>query len=227
MNNTPMKTTIITLILGAALAIGATAEMENWTNKDGDSTKMKLLHVDREGETASAKFELEGGGIVTLDSATLNEESAERVLKWKPTAGTEGYFDHMFDDALVILEEDGFTKHAPETKPEKYYVFYYTASWCPPCRTFTPTLVEFYKAQKNANFELILVSSDRKEEAMLEYAKKAEMPWPQVDFAKTKNIKGMLAHGVRGIPSLIVCDAQGNNLGNFRSNLEGLADLIK
>jgi thiol-disulfide isomerase/thioredoxin len=188
---------------------------------------MKLVHVDRNGEDTTAKFKLEDGNLATVDPSTLSEEDAIRVLAWKPTPDTEGFFDYMFDGNLVVLDGESFTTHNHDPKPVKYYAFYYTASWCGPCIRFTPTLVDFYKKNKNANFEIILVSADRNEQAMLGYAQKAKMPWPQINFEKTRGIRGMLDHGVRGIPALIVCDAKGNNLGNFRSNLEGLAELIK
>jgi nucleoredoxin len=218
---------IITILLTSCLAGSVFAEFETWTNQEGISVKMKLLHVDRSGESPRAKFKLENGQVTNLDPATLAEDDAQRVLDWKPTLGTEGYFHYMFDDALVVLNGSTFGAHKHNSKPVKYYAFYYTASWCPPCRTFTPVLVDFYKKHKNKNFEIILVSSDRSEDAMLEYAKKGKMPWPHVDYKKTRDISSMLNHGVRGIPALIVCDAEGNNLGNFRSNLEGLAELIK
>lgn len=218
---------LTTLLITFCFIGSGMAEFENWTNKEGVAASMQLVHVYRDGESTRAKFKLQDGQFATIDSDTLDEEGVARVLEWKPTPGTDGFFDHMFDGALVILDRGVFTKHEPRTKPAKYYVFYYTASWCGPCRQFTPTLVEFYKKHKNANFEIILLSSDRNEKSMLEYAKKDKMPWPQVEFAKARNMGRMLNHGVRGIPSLIVCDAQGNNLGNFRSNLAGLAELIK
>ncbi len=222
-----MMKLLFTLLFSSFLAGTALAEFETWTNAEGQSVKMKLLHVDRSGENPNAKFKLENGQVATVDASTLSEDDARRVLEWKPTPGTEGYFEYMFDGALVKLDGGQFREHHLDPKPAKFYVFYYTASWCGPCRTFTPELVKFYNQHRNANFEIILMSSDRNEKAMLDYAKTAKMPWPQVEFSKVRHIRSNLAHGVRGIPSLIVCDSEGNNLGNFRSNLKGLADLIK
>ena len=53
---------------------------------------------------------------------------------------------------------------------------------CPPCRAFTPQLVETYKkiVAKGNNFEVVFVSSDQDEDSMNEYY--AEMPWLAVPF---------------------------------------------
>ena len=59
------------------------------------------------------------------------------------------------------------------------------------------------------------------------YAAEMNMPWPQLKLAKAKTFKGKFNHGVRGIPSVMVCDIEGKLLGNYRSNLDGLTELVK
>ena len=48
---------------------------------------------------------------------------------------------------------------------------YFSAHWCPPCRGFTPKLVESYNTMKAAgkNFEIVFVSSDNDEAGFDEY----------------------------------------------------------
>jgi len=174
----------------------------------------------------SGKFELENGRSVTLNVDALSEESATRVREWKPATEKKSVFDEMLAGNLVILDGRRFKTHELVPRPEKFYVFYYTASWCPPCRAYTPDLVKFYQRakRKGNNFELILISSDREEDAMLKYARDAKMPWPQVDFKKAREVRGKLNHGVTGIPSVIVCDLEGNVISRNRSieNLESI-----
>ena len=57
---------------------------------------------------------------------------------------------------------------------------YFSAHWCPPCRTFTPKLAEIYKeAQKDSqSFRMVFVSCDRDENSFNEY--RSTMPWPAV-----------------------------------------------
>lgn len=56
---------------------------------------------------------------------------------------------------------------------------YFSAHWCPPCREFTPVLIQFYqKFQTTSNglrFQIVFVSSDHDEVAFREYLN--EMPW--------------------------------------------------
>lgn len=67
--------------------------------------------------------------------------------------------------------------------------FYFSAHWCPPCRAFTPKLVELYnEAQTTSNgFRLVFVSSDRDETSFDEY--RSTMPWPAVPLNSGALIK--------------------------------------
>ena len=57
---------------------------------------------------------------------------------------------------------------------------------CPPCRGFTPKLVESYKkiVSKGKPFEIIFVSSDRSQEGFDDYFK--DMPWFAIPFSDDK-----------------------------------------
>lgn len=223
---TLMKAIITTLAIGAALALtAAAAEFESWKSSDGREASMKLVEVVRNGDKLQGKFELQNGRTVILDANSLAEEEIQRLENWKPeaptpdaAAGPSSKFDEWLDGNLVILEGREFVPHTLAAKPEKFYVFYYTASWCPPCQTYTPELVRFYNSErrKGNHFELILVSSDRAEDAMLGYARDKKMPWPQVTFSKRQEVGGRLGHGVSGIPAVIVCDLEGNVVSRDR-----------
>ena len=54
---------------------------------------------------------------------------------------------------------------------------YFSASWCGPCRQFTPQLAQFYEAmnKKGKKFEIVWVSRDRSADEFVEYYDK--MPW--------------------------------------------------
>nr|XP_040125196.1 nucleoredoxin isoform X3 [Ictidomys tridecemlineatus] len=59
---------------------------------------------------------------------------------------------------------------------------YFSAHWCPPCRSLTRVLVESYRKIKEAGqkFEIIFVSADRSEESFKQYF--SEMPWLAVPY---------------------------------------------
>ncbi|XP_006167578.1 nucleoredoxin isoform X1 [Tupaia chinensis] len=87
---------------------------------------------------------------------------------------------------------------------------YFSAHWCPPCRSLTRVLVESYRKIKEAGqkFEIIFVSADRSEESFKQYF--SEMPWlavPYTDEARRSRLNRL--YGIQGIPTLIVLDPQG------------------
>lgn len=99
---------------------------------------------------------------------------------------------------------------------------YFSAQWCPPCRLFTPKLVEF-RNKLAKDFEVVFVSSDRDEASMWAYMKEAGMPWPALPFGLGK--KGALSKTfeIRGIPSLVVLNDKGIRIsGNARNDVDSL-----
>lgn len=93
---------------------------------------------------------------------------------------------------------------------------YFSASWCPPCRAFTPQLVAAYNQirAEGKPFEVVLVTSDQNEAAMEKYMKDHEMPWVAVPFGD-KHIQQLKEKfQVSGIPKLIVIDDAGKTLSS-------------
>lgn len=218
-----MKKTLI-IITSVALALPSYAAFATWTNKEGKSVEMELVEVTAEGEETVGVFVMRNGKKTTVKKSMFNEESAKQFDTLAPSASV---FDEVLNGNLVILDGEKFKDHKLSKKPKKYYIFYYTASWCGPCKAFTPTLVEFYNTKKNDNFEIVLISSDREANAMEEYAKKNKMPWPQLKFDQKNAFKTKFNHGVRGIPSVIVCDLEGKIITSNGRDLAALEQLVK
>lgn len=99
-----------------------------------------------------------------------------------------------------------------EVSDKDYIILYYTASWCPPCRKFTPQLADFYN--RNANnkgktFDIVLVSWDNTWRDFANYFKKMPSEWLAVPPSDTHAIKILnQRHNVTSIPSLIVIDTK-------------------
>ncbi len=119
-------------------------------------------------------------------------------------------FKDMLKGKLVALDGKRVGKYEMAAEPQ-YYAFYFSAHWCPPCRAFTPKLVEFYKAQagKKTNFEIIFVSHDHDEKSMEAYIKEDAMPWPAIAFRSVERMKEINKYCGAGIPCFVLVDREG------------------
>jgi len=148
----------------------------------------------------------EDGSIITTDgrSAVTNDPEGEE-FPWRPKPLKEVLGNEF-------VGKDGMV---PASALEgKMLALYFSAHWCPPCRGFTPKLVELYntmKASGRNDFEFIFVSSDEDQGSFDEYY--GEMPWLALPY-ENRNAKDVLSSmfEVSGIPSLVVVDAEGKTI---------------
>jgi nucleoredoxin len=105
----------------------------------------------------------------------------------------------------LVPEEDA------DVSEKKLIALYFSAHWCPPCRKFTPSLVDFYNrvAPLHPEFEVIFVSYDRSADSMQTYMREANMPWPAIDYAKIAAKPEITRYAGSGIPCLVLVDATG------------------
>ena len=88
---------------------------------------------------------------------------------------------------------------------------YFSAHWCPPCRGFTPKLVEFRNSNKK-DFEVVFVSSDRSPKAQMEYMKGSNMKWYTMPHRSDAANALSKKYGVRGIPALMIVSSDGKTI---------------
>ena len=112
-----------------------------------------------------------------------------------------------------FLKKDGSSAGA-DAVAGKTIAVYCSASWCPPCRNFTPQLVRFYDEYKklDPNFEIIFCSSDRDEQAFLEYFKGHHGNYLSFEYNSESRQKMKSHVNTRGIPCLAVYDKTGKLL---------------
>jgi len=107
-----------------------------------------------------------------------------------------------------LMGEDGSVKTSDVLAGKTHVMIYFSAHWCPPCRVFTPRLATAYK-EKTKNVEIVFLSSDRDEAAFSDYF--GEMPWLALPYCEREKKEELSTkYGVRGIPSLIILDGEGN-----------------
>jgi len=239
-----MKLTIINriwvhalLLFSFAIGLGAAEGFMTWDDVIGRSFEAKVIDVS----ARTVRLENREGVQIDFPIADLKPSSKSQLGQWQSlnsdktkasvgearSAGKVSVFDDVLIGNLERLDGKRLKRFGDATRPEKYYIFYYTASWCGPCQRYTPSLVEWYEKNKNENFELVLISSDRDEDAMEGYAVDKKMPWPHLELDEVKEFREEFDHGVTGIPSVIVCEIDGTNLGNFRSKLAALTEMVK
>ena len=109
-----------------------------------------------------------------------------------------------------LLTKRGTTESTDTLLKDKQLVaLYFSASWCPPCKAFSPVLIDFYRqhAAKNG-VEIIYLSSDHTVTDFAAYY--AKMPWlalprdDQVAMQYQSQLASKLQ--IQGIPTLIVLD---------------------
>ena len=118
---------------------------------------------------------------------------------------------------LVQLDHGALkTFDARKLNGVKYYGLMFSAGWCGPCRAFAPTLLDNYRKLRAQypEFELVLVSNDRSEGAMLDYMREENMPWPAVKYSEIRDFEQINALEGPGIPCLVLIDGNGKVLAD-------------
>jgi len=122
----------------------------------------------------------------------------------------------MVDAVLDILPQELVKKNdiyalSQVVEYEKFGL-YFSAHWCPPCRLFTPILIDFYNKinEKEKKFEIIFISSDQSSQQFDEYYN--TMPWAAVNFDDEMRDTLGDAFQINGIPTLIIFDNKGKKL---------------
>jgi len=107
----------------------------------------------------------------------------------------------------------------------KVVAVYFSAEWCPPCKAFTPKLVEFAEANK-AKLAVVFVSSDASPEAQSKYMAGYKMPWSATPHGSPAGKALGKEHGVRGIPTLLVFGKDGVLITKNGRDLAGLSGIL-
>lgn len=216
-------------------ALCQAAEFKKWTDTTGRVADLQLISTTGDAGQKVGRFKTINGTTVSIPASNLCEADAKLLNEWtaSPTSqpqteSSKSIFDETLQSDLVKLEGRRVGKYKMAAPPTKYYIFYYSASWCPPCQAYTPQLVEWYldSIKNNPHFELIFISKDRSEDDMEEYIKTKHMPWPAIKYSKIENFKSLFPHDVSGIPSVIVCNLKGEVVAKTRE-FDQLTKLIK
>jgi len=191
----------------------------------GEMPWLALPFEDRDKKQAlSKKFKVQGiptfvlidganGALITSNGrADVADDPEGARFPWHPKTLKE-----MLSGKLLKGEEEvDFSKAIQDT----VVGLYFSAHWCPPCRGFTPQLIETYETIRKAGkkFEMIFVSSDRSVDSFKDYF--GTMPWYSIPYEDNEKKKDLSQHfGIEGIPTLVFLD---ENLEVISSNGRGI-----
>ena len=91
---------------------------------------------------------------------------------------------------------------------DKTVLLYFTASWCPPCRAFTPKFVKFAEKHKD-NVVVVVISRDQTKDAALKYMKKNKAALFYMIPPGQEANRLSQKFGIRGIPSVVAISKDG------------------
>ena len=126
--------------------------------------------------------------------------------------------ENIIGKKIEIVELTLFTNNIFNTKEIsnfEYTLINFWASWCGPCRSFNPELVEQYKLYKDKGFEIFGVSLDTDKEKWRKAIEKDGLNWENVSDLKGNNNQAAVTYGVRDIPDNFLIDDNGIIIARF------------
>lgn len=173
--------------------------------------EFELLSVDRDGVKLLAP-EYNTTLKTSVQSTDLVERARALVLvspAKRPSRIAANLRGQLVDAAGQAADAAGLEE-------TQVFALYYGASWCGPCRKFSPELVKFVNrvGPKNPRLTVVLMSNDKSDAAMYGYMKEERMPWVAMPLDRIVKTPSLVAYTKGGIPQLVIVDRQGQVLAD-------------
>lgn len=199
-------------MMGSCSIDPATGEKQCDINKE--VAQLSVVATDSDTVAATDLASTTEPSIVT---ASYTDPSSETVteLDDKDKKNDKNYRALRRALGDTMLNKDGKEISPDELTDKKFVALYFSASWCPPCRAFTPSLVDYYKEQGGGeNFEVILISSDRDENSHIGYMKNYKMGWWTIPLEQNRKSGLSQKYRVTGIPHMTLIGPDGKTLSS-------------
>ena len=137
------------IILSALLPVAINATVDTWTSKTGTTIEAEFVKE----KYGTVYLKIADGSVKQIKTSNLSRGDQERIARLtdpfaaKKTAAAAA---PKASDAMYVLFGDklrnsGKKKVSVDALADKTGGIYFSAHWCPPCRTFTPELVKFHQ----------------------------------------------------------------------------------
>ncbi len=183
--------------------------------------KIGALQFAQSGASASVAVPLPESAIATMISEIQTAQALDADLKAvseEPAGSHTGEAASEGQSSLLI--PSGERKSFPSVKTTDLYgesfdlaahegnvvLVDYWATWCGPCVREVPNLVSLHEEYDDKGLNIVSISLDRKEDALLSFVKKRDMTWTHI-FDKGGELANMM--NVQFIPTMYVLDRQG------------------
>ncbi|CAI2336235.1 unnamed protein product [Caenorhabditis sp. 36 PRJEB53466] len=115
---------------------------------------------------------------------------------------------------IPLKNREGVDLDAEKHLKGKIVGLYFSASWCPPCRAFTPILKEFFEhiQKTHPEFEVVFVSRDRNSADLVQYFTDHMGNWTYIPFGNDKIIELLQKYEVKTIPTMRIVKENGDVL---------------
>jgi len=204
----------IALCLLLGIFTATAGEVYTWTNEVGGTIKAEFVKE----KNGIIYLKTADGSIKTIPKRKLMPTDQKRATELanpfkkkttKSVAKAPDVICELFGSELRNVKKK---KVSVDTLNGKIIGIYFSAHWCPPCRKFTPKLVDFYNQMKEKGkpFEIVFASCDNNKSDMYNYMKEMKMPWLSIPFKGKIYKKLSKKYSVTGIPALIIIDQKGN-----------------
>ena len=184
------------------------ATYSDWRTFGPIQMSYKTVETSGKGEAVLALTDIQARPMQAADVARFSTADLGAAAGKVADGADEGatltgtYHAGLFKKLGAQLTlADGQTVSSDLVRSRPNVLLYFSAKWCPPCRAFTPKLVEFAKNNASDDVAIIFVSSDKTKAEMLNYMSSYDMPFYAIDFNSTGPVKQTWAGG--GIPNLV------------------------
>ncbi len=211
-----------TVGLAAGVELEVLAMEEEWVkvkfrSLEGRVPVAKTDLIQRVTELTAQAEAAEAAALAAEIKAQAEGKSPPARAKPAAVRPAPSEMERRFARKLVRLSGSSLKPvQANELEGVKFYALYFSASWCGPCRSFTPGFVTAYRELKQSypEFEVVFVSNDRSPADMLAYMRGDKMTWAAVRFDAIGGSEDITRYAGDGIPCLVLIDANGQVLSD-------------